>query len=116
SFRTPVATSASISAVSPAPGAKVSGAAASVQWTDLNPAVFYYEVQVSPDPRFNTDPAQATAAVWWNLVHGGQTAPLNSWRMPPLEPGVTYYWRVRPRLQGDATPALWSASWSFIAE
>ena len=68
---------------------------------------------MSGDPSFNTDPATATSFVWHKLVHGVVTNPLNSWKMPELQPGVTYYWRVRPRVQGDGTPVDWSATWSF---
>src|SRR5207249_100777 len=36
-----------------------------LQWADSNPSTFYYEVQVSGDPAFNTDPATATSFVYW---------------------------------------------------
>lgn len=39
----------------------------------------------------------------------GLTQPLNSWTTRALTPGVTYYWRVRPRVQGDGTPVAWVA-------
>ena len=42
--------------------------------------------------------------------------PLNSWGVPasfPLEPGTRYYWRVRPRVQGNGTPPAWSALFFF---
>lgn len=84
-----------------------------LRWQDGNTDVFYYEVQVSKDPTFNNDLQTATAAVQWNLIHGGQTNPLNSYKAAPLEPGTTYYWRVRPRIQGDGTPAEWSTIASF---
>ncbi|MCX6020680.1 MAG: hypothetical protein NTZ05_02915, partial [Chloroflexi bacterium] len=81
---------------------------------------FYYEVQLSQDSSFNVDPATATAAVYWNLIHGGQTDPLDSWTSPELERGQTYFWRVRQRLQatalGLAEPGVaWSAVQTFIA-
>jgi len=84
-----------------------------LRWQDGNSDVFYYEVQVSKDPTFNTNPDTATVAVQWNLVHGGQTNPLNSYKAAPLEKGTTYYWRVRPRVQGDGTPSEWSTIASF---
>lgn len=59
----------------------------------------------------------ATAAVYWNLVHGGVTTPQNSWRVPeayPLVGGATYYWRVRPRVQGDGLAVDWSDKWRFV--
>ena len=37
----------------------------------------------------------------------------NSYVVPaafPLEAGEIYYWRVRPRIQGDGDPLPWSAS------
>ena len=36
----------------------------------------------------------------------------NSYVVPeafPLEAGEFYYWRVRPRIQGDGDPLPWSA-------
>ncbi|MBI2886362.1 MAG: hypothetical protein HYY02_04045 [Chloroflexi bacterium] len=117
-FRTPPPSSATISPASPAPGISVDTLTPVVQWADSDARLFYYEVQVSKDAGFNTDPASATAAVLWEIRHGGQSAPLNSYAVRQqyaLEPGATYYWRVRPRVQGDAPleGVAWSASWSF---
>lgn len=78
--------------------------------------MFYYEVQLSEDPVFKPDPTAATAAVYGNLVHGGTTEPLNSWTVPnelALERRAIYYWRIRPRVQGDGTAVDWSDTWSF---
>ncbi|MCG3773790.1 MAG: Murein hydrolase activator NlpD [Nitrospira sp.] len=75
-----------------------------IRWTDSNPTDFYYEVQLSSDIKFRRE-SDAIAPVFWNLVHGGEAKPLNSWTVPDayaLSPG-TYYVRVRQRLQ--ATPA-----------
>lgn len=83
-----------------------------VQWQNVHPAVFYYEVQVSTDPEFRTG-ADARATVWWNLIHGGISTPPDSWVTPPLEPGKGYHWRIRPRIQGDGTPAAWLPQGSF---
>jgi hypothetical protein len=112
-FRTPPAGSSGITAVAPASGATVPPGAIALRWADTTPGVFYYEVQVSTDPQFRTG-AGAVAAVWWNLVHGGQASPHNSWATPPLLPGTTYHWRVRPRIQGDGTPAAWSQSFVVV--
>ncbi|MBI4497852.1 MAG: hypothetical protein HY689_08140 [Chloroflexi bacterium] len=116
SFRTAPPTSATIAPVSPAPTTSVASRTPTLQWANTNAAVFYYEVQLSADPEFKTDPALATASVYWNLVHGGEASPPNSWSVPgdfALEGGQTYSWRVRPRVQGDGTPVDWSESWSF---
>ena len=61
------------------------------------------------------DPATATTFVWWNLIHGAVTSPLNSWQTPPLAAGTTYFWRLRPRVQGDGTPVGWGPTWRFTA-
>lgn len=87
-----------------------------VAWQNRDSDVFYYEVQLSKDSTFKTDPATATASVYWNLVHGGVSSPANSWTVPAdssLEPATRYFWRVRPRVQGDGTPVAWSAVGSF---
>lgn len=113
-FRTPAPNSATISPVFPANGASIASTVPiAIRWDNASGNIFYYEVQVSPDPNFETDPAKAKAAVWWNLVHGGVTNPLNSWTTPQLQPATTYHWRVRPRVQGDGTPVAWSQTWSF---
>lgn len=112
-FRTPKASSGGIGAVTPAHGSMVPNSGTLLQWQDSNWATFYYEIQVSPDAAFGE--SGAIAPVWWNLVHGGVTTPLNSWRTPSLLPGRTYFWRVRPRIQGDGMPAAWSQAWSFRA-
>ncbi|MBI2039522.1 hypothetical protein HYT18_00440 [Candidatus Microgenomates bacterium] len=104
-FRTPQPSSAIIEPVAP------------LQWRDRNRAMFYYEVQVSKDPLFRTE-ADATAAVYWNLVHGAMSNPPNSYSFPEdyqPEPGH-YFWRVRPRVQGDGTPVDWSQNWEFEVE
>ncbi|MCX6024302.1 MAG: hypothetical protein NTZ05_21760 [Chloroflexi bacterium] len=118
-FRTGSASSAGIAPVSPAPGVAAVARTPVLRWRNANERLFYYEVQVSRDPAFQTDPALATAAVYWNLVHGGVTDPLLSWTVPrdaPLDAGAVYYWRVRPRVQGDGTPVDWGAAWTFQTE
>lgn len=110
-FRTPRTSSASIWPAEPANGAIVSTAPL-LRWQDSATWVFYYEVQLSADPEFGTG-SRTVLPVYWNLVHGGASALANSWQAPPLEPLRTYYWRVRPRIQGDGAPVAWSGMWTF---
>jgi len=87
-------------------------------WSDGNPYIFYYEIQVSRDSLFDTNPNTAVASVFINLIHGGESRPFNSWVVPasyPLEQGCKYYWRVRPRVQGNGTPVNWPLAFWFNA-
>ena len=116
SFRTPLVSSGTIALVSPVINAQVRTTAPTLRWSNNDSNVFYYEVQMSTDPTFNADPATATAAVYWVLLHGGVTDPTNSYTAPsnyPLSLGATYHWRVRPRVQGDGEPLSWSPTWAF---
>lgn len=116
-FRTPKVTSADAFPLTPANGTS-STTTPTLVWKVVNEVLFYFEVQLSADPNFNTDPATATASVYWNLVHGAVTNPPNSYTVPPSAPlqvGKTYYWRVRPRVQGDGTPLPWSPPFQFKA-
>ena len=118
SFRTPPATGRSVSSIFPGSGETIQTLNPTFRWRDTNPGVFYYEIQVSKDSTFNTDPATATASVYWNIVDGRVTDPRNSWtlRAPAaLEHNTGYFWRVRPRLQGDAGEAAWSNTSPFVA-
>lgn len=115
-FRTPAVNSASIRVASPSLDAYVSTLTPVLQWSNTRSDVFYYEVQLSKDASFNTNPATATAMVYSALIHGGVTSPVNSYTVPPgfpLEDHTTYYWRLRPRVQGDGVPVAWSSSFSF---
>ncbi|MBI4498706.1 MAG: hypothetical protein HY689_12500 [Chloroflexi bacterium] len=112
-FTTPAPSSSGILALDPPNGAIVSTTPQDLRWADSAPGIFYYEVQVSGDTRFDANPATATSFVWWNLIHGGVSTPLNSWRTPPLAPNTVYFWRVRPRVQGDGTPVAWSPTFFF---
>jgi hypothetical protein len=114
-FRAPPVTSAGLAPVAPALHSIVDYFGGRVlQWQHPVPEVFYWEIQLSTDPSFNTDAATATSAVWWNLVDGGMTVPRHSWKTPPLVPETVYHWRVRPRAQGGAQPVEWGPTWSFI--
>lgn len=116
SFRTPGVSSATISPASPTAGSTVSSRTPTLTWQDANLQVFYYELQLSKDSTFNTNPITAQAMVYSALLHGAMTSPRNSYSVPvdyPLEPNTAYYWRVRPRVQGDGTPVAWSAPTSF---
>lgn len=115
-FRTPPPSSGAITVAFPQNGDPVANLTPQLTWANNDPHIFYYEVQVSKDPSFNNDPATAVAPLYWNLVHGGVTNPANTYSVPqasPLEPGAQYYWRVRPRVQGDGAPVAWSTTWSF---
>jgi subtilisin family serine protease len=116
-FRTRSSGSSTVSAVAPSQGVTVASLMPTLQWTNSDPGVFYYEVQLSKDDTFNTNPATATAMVYWVLLHGALTAPANAYAVPasfPLESRTQYFWRVRPRIQGDGTPAAWSSTFRFI--
>lgn len=96
-------------------GEAITSGTPTLKWTNTDLRIFYYEVQLSRDATFNTNPETATASVLWNLVHGGESKPLNSWTVPDsvkLSPGK-YFWRVRPRVQGDGQEVAWSETWSF---
>lgn len=115
-FRTPTVTSSSLSAAAPTPGSTVASRTPTLTWLDTNKALFYYEVQLSTGRTFETDPGLSTATVYSSLVHGGMSNPPNSYVVPadfPLASGVTYYWQVRPRVQGDGTPVAWAGPFEF---
>jgi len=111
-FVTGPPTSAGIKLVSPPDGSEVADRTPLVQWSDTDKAVFYYEFQLSKDPGFGTE-----AFLYFELRHGATTDPPDSYRVPtqfPLEVGTVYYWRVRPRVQGDGKPVAWSNTWSLV--
>ena len=106
SFKTPPASSSTITRVAPPLYGEVSTLTPTLTWANSNPAVFYYEVQVSRDFEFGPN-----AFLYSEYVHGGASTPPNSYVVPeafPLEAGAIYYWRVRPRIQGDGDPLPWS--------
>ncbi len=113
SFKTPPASSSTITPVAPPAFAEVSTLTPTLTWANSNTAVFYYEVQVSRDYEFGPN-----AFLYSEYVHGGASTPPNSYVVPeafPLEAGEIYYWRVRPRIQGDGDPLPWSATYVFLA-
>ncbi len=112
-FRTPAPSTSTISPVSPADGSTTTGPRVTVRWDNSAKNIFYYEVQMSGDPTFNSDPATGTSFVFNLLWHAAESDPPNSYTAPPLPAGGSYYWRVKPRVQGDGTPVPWSQTWSF---
>lgn len=116
-FRTAKVTNAGLQAVAPAAGGRLAagGQGVVLRWSHPNTALFYWEVQVSGDKRFDLNPATATSFVFDNLVHGGASDPLNAWTIPAAAVGPcgAYFWRVRPRIQGDGTPLDWGPTWSL---
>ena len=112
SFKTPPASSSTITRVAPPFFGEVRTLTPTLTWANSNPAVFYYEVQVSRDFEFGPN-----AFLYSEYVHGGASTPANSYVVPeafPLEAGEIYYWRVRPRIQGDGDPLPWSAINVFL--
>ena len=106
SFKTPPASSSTITRVAPRLFGEVSTLTPTLTWANSNPVVFYYEVQVSRDFEFGPN-----AFLYSEYVHGGASTPPNSYVVPeafPLEAGAIYYWRVRPRIQGDGDALPWS--------
>ena len=106
SFKTPPASSSTITRVAPPFFGEVRTLTPTLTWANSNPAVFYYEVQLSKDFEFGPN-----AFLYSEYVHGGASTPANSYVVPaayPLEAGEFYYWRVRPRIQGDGDPLPWS--------
>ena len=106
SFKTPPASSSTITRVAPPFFGEVRTLTPTLTWANSNTAVFYYEVQVSKDYEFGPN-----AFLYSEYVHGGASTPANSYVVPeafPLEAGEIYYWRVRPRIQGDGDPLPWS--------
>ena len=110
-FRTPVRDSSRLTLVTPTDGATVDLAPQVLQWNNDFVDVYYYEVQVSPDPNFGEQ--GPVSSVWYNLVHGGVSNPPNSWTTPELTEQTTYYFRVRSRVQGDGIQVAWGPIWSF---
>ena len=112
SFKTPPASSSTITPVAPPAFGEVSTLTPTLTWANSNAAVFYYEVQVSRDYAFGPN-----AFLYSEYVHGGASTPPNSYVVPaafPLEAGEIYYWRVRPRIQGDGAPLPWSTTYVFL--
>jgi len=110
-FKTAAPTSDFITASGTPDGFNVASLTPTIGWGNAHQDVFYYEFQMSKDAGFGPD-----AFLYWELIHGGLSNPPNNYQVParfPLEPGTTYYWRVRPRVQGDGTAVDWSNSFRF---
>lgn len=89
--------------VAPTAGAHSVSRTPTLQWGASMATVFYFEVRLSKDPTFNTDPATTTAPVYWNLVHGGITNSPHSYTVPsqfPLEAGTVYSGRCAHGCRG----------------
>jgi hypothetical protein len=112
-FKTAARTASGSGPLSPHDGVVVDNEIVGLTWRPPTADVFYMEVQLSTDPRFETELGKARAPVYWNLIHGGITGPANTWFTPLLKRGTDYYWRVRPRVQGDGKPVDWSEAWRF---
>ncbi|MBI2886582.1 MAG: hypothetical protein HYY02_05190 [Chloroflexi bacterium] len=111
-FRTPKVINGAFP-ISPRDGALVATAPV-LRWGDGDPRLFLFEFQFSADEHFDTNAATAVASVIHVALHGGMATPPNSYSLgSPLRDGTTYYWRVRPRIQGDGKPVAWSPTWSF---
>ena len=114
SFRTRAASSTGISAITPLNGDTVTNLTPALRWSNTDTNVFYFEVQVSKDQQFGA--LGPVASIYWVLLHGGVSQPPMTYLVPnnfPLEPRTAYYWRVRPRIQGDGIPAAWSGLFRF---
>ena len=110
-FRTPRVDISSVSPFAPINSAMVTSSNPVLTWNSATASVYYWELQMSKDPAFGT-----SSFLYWVLVHGDVTFPNNAYTVPssfPLEAGATYYWRVRPRVQGDGTPLPWATAASF---
>lgn len=119
SFSTRLPVSWSISPDYPAVGETIATVTPTLRWRNQFSWIFYYEIQIAKDPSFNTDPATAIGPVYWELLHGGESVPFNSYAVraeAALEPNATYYWRVRPRVQGAGAPVEWSETWYFLTQ
>lgn len=115
-FRTPVPSSQLLGPLTPAHQTTVRDTTPVLQWSNPNDDVFFYEVQLSKDPDFITDPARSVAPVYWETVHGGMTTPRNSYQVTgryALEQGQNYFWRVRAAVPGGQREAPWGPTWSF---
>lgn len=115
-FRTPKVSSEGMALVNPNNEQVTNSTTPELHWQSPDENIFYWEVQLSEDPEFKTEPDKATASVYWNLIHGRETEKKDTWKVPagyPLTPGKKYYWRVRPRIQGDGTPVAWSMTKGF---
>lgn len=111
SFRTAQVDINTVSPFDPVGGVEVVGQNPVLRWSSATASLFYWEVQASKDPQFGSD-----SFLYWQLLHGDVVFPANAYTIPSsflLESGTTYYWRLRPRVQGDGTPLPWTPAASF---
>lgn len=108
-----------IQLVEPINGKAITDTTPTLSWKDGNPAMFYYEIQMSSDKNFGE--AGIVASVFWNLIHGGVATPNNTWTVPDAFAVAkgTYFWRIRQRVQatpkgGTETGIPWSPIQTFV--
>lgn len=110
-FQAPIVGSETITPVSPGNNSFITTVNPTIRWDNARNDMFYYEFQMSRDQAFGPN-----TFLWSELRHGGVTNPPNSYTVPPafsLTSGAQYFWRVRPRVQGDGVPVPWAGPWSF---
>ncbi|MBI4497637.1 MAG: hypothetical protein HY689_07060 [Chloroflexi bacterium] len=101
---------AQVRLVSPEDGSAVERLTPTLRWAFDDPMHQIAEVQVSADRDFGS-----TSFLYWETKDAVRNDPPHSYRIPeafPLRPGVRYYWRVRPVV--DGRPHAWSAVHSFM--
>lgn len=116
SFQTPAASGALLEPIAPVANGTVTSVTPTLTWLSADGRLFYFEIQISQDSAFTTDPAKAWTSVYWETVHGGLSAPPNSYTVSkwyPLERGKTYYWRMRPAALRPGQQVSWSPTWKF---
>ncbi|MSQ26665.1 MAG: hypothetical protein EXR51_00785 [Dehalococcoidia bacterium] len=98
-FRTPIVAAATISPVAPGNGAAVATLTPTLQWANSRTDVFYYELQLSKDPTFNTNAATATASVYTACCTAAPPIPRIA--TPSRR---TRRWRTAPSITGGCAP------------
>ena len=116
SFRTPAASSATISLHKPPRGSTVASVTPTLSWIDRRTEVFYYEVQISRDSSFGEGVLGQWASIHWGIAQTSQPGDPTAYTVPAaqsLEDNAPHYWRVRPRVQGDGQPVPWTSPGYF---
>lgn len=95
----------------PAPGAAVRGTQFAFAWEEVPGATdYHFELSAREDMKYVLSPT------FEKLVSRTPSAGRAEWRIPAeglLNPGQTYYWRVRAR-SAEGLWGEWSPVWSFI--